>query len=79
MNEQPIPDDKQALESERGELLELVQNWLEVPMVVLGFVWLILLGVELLWERAWEQNPLLNILSIVIWIIFIISFVIELI
>ncbi|MDQ3687252.1 MAG: ion transporter [Acidobacteriota bacterium] len=79
MNEQPTLDDKQALESERRELLEQVENWLEVPMLILGFVWLILLGIELLWERVWEQNPLLNVISTVIWIIFIINFVVELI
>ena len=79
MNEQLIPDDKQALETERRELLEQVENWLEVPMLILGFVWLILLGIELLWERVWEQNHIFNTLSTIIWIIFIINFVVELI
>lgn len=50
MNERP--DDEHALESERRELLEQVESWLEVPMLILGFVWLILLGIELLWEAV---------------------------
>lgn len=79
MNNRSDPDDEQALERERSELLEQIERWLEVPMLILGFVWLILLGIELLWERVWEQNPLFNTLSTGIWIIFILNFVVELI
>lgn len=68
-----------ALERERRELLELIESWLEVPMLVLGFVWLVLLGIEFMWEKVWEQNPLFNSLSTVIWIIFILNFAVELI
>ena len=68
-----------AFERERRELLEQIESWLEVPMLVLGFVWLVLLGIEFLWEEVWEQNPLFNSLSTVIWIIFILNFAVELI
>lgn len=47
-------------------------------MLVLGFVWLLLLGVELLWEEVWRQNPLLDTASTLIWIVFVVNFFIEL-
>jgi voltage-gated potassium channel len=68
----------QTFEIQRRELLEQIESWLEVPMLVLGFVWLVLLGIEFLWERVWEQNPLFNTLSTAIWIVFIVNFAIEL-
>jgi voltage-gated potassium channel len=79
MIERSAPMDKPAIESERRELLERIENWLEVPMLVLGFLWLILLGIELLWERVWERNPLFSTLSTAIWIVFIVNFTVELI
>ena len=75
----PKDSPRNAFERERRELLEQIESWLEVPMLVLGFVWLVLLGIEFLWEEVWEQNPLFNSLSTVIWIIFILNFVVELI
>ncbi|MEO5946154.1 MAG: ion transporter [Chitinophagaceae bacterium] len=60
---------------ERNELLKSVEKLLEGPMIFLGFVWLILLIVELIWGL----RPMLEYLSITIWIIFIIDFVIKLI
>ncbi len=63
----------QQLEQERYELLNRLQNALEVPMVVLGAVWLVLLIIELIWGlNTWLQH-----LNTVIWIIFIIDFVIK--
>ena len=59
--------------SERKKLLCTVTNLLEGPMVFLGFVWLILLVVELVWGL-----PLtLQYVSIGIWIIFIIDFLLK--
>ena len=75
----PPLEEVSALDTERRELLERVERWLEVPMLVLGFVWLILLGIELAWERVWAQNPILSPLSTAIWIVFIVNFVVELI
>lgn len=76
MNNQNAPQ-KQELHNERLELLILVERWLETPMLILGFVWLTLLIIELLWKNVWEQNPILDSVSTVIWIIFIINFVVE--
>jgi voltage-gated potassium channel len=47
---------------------------MEVPLLVLGFVWLVLLVVEL----THGLDPMLEALSTVIWIVFIAAFVVEL-
>ena len=73
-----VSGEQRALDDERWELLRRVEQWLEVPMVVLGFTWLLLLCVELLWEQVWTRNPLLEPLSTAIWIVFIINFCLEL-
>ncbi|RYD83044.1 MAG: potassium channel protein [Sphingobacteriales bacterium] len=67
--------EQQKLKKERYKLLNSLQNTLETPMIFLGFVWLVLLIVELLWGL----NQLLEGLSTVIWIIFIVDFIIKLI
>jgi len=74
----PIADDLNPVERERHELLQQLERWLEVPMLVLGFAWLALLGVELLWESVWLQNPILDVLSTAIWIVFVVDFIVEL-
>lgn len=58
------------LKRERREILQQLEDWLETPMLLLGFVWLILLVVELIWGL----NPLLEVLSTVIWILFLVDF-----
>ncbi|HZF64549.1 MAG TPA: hypothetical protein VEZ55_08695 [Chitinophagaceae bacterium] len=40
---------KQQLASERNKLLNSVEKLLESPMILLGFVWLVLLWVDLNW------------------------------
>ena len=42
-------------------------------MLVLGFAWLVLLVVDLIWRL----NPLLQVISNVIWIIFTVDFVVT--
>lgn len=74
MNKQITPE-KQALDKERHQLLQQLEDWLEAPMLVLGFAWLALLVVEL----VWGLGPLLEDTITVIWIIFIIDFVLKLI
>ena len=64
---------KQALEHERRALLEQIEDWLETPMLVLGFVWLGLL----IWELIWGLNALLETIGTVIWGIFILHFVVA--
>lgn len=46
---------KPALDHERSEVLQQLEDWLETPMLVLGFAWLGLFIVELIWGL----NPLL--------------------
>ena len=70
-NKKPEPEDiKDQLTRERYELLQRIQNFLEGPMVILGFVWLVLLVVELLWDL----NDTLLWLNYAIWGIFIFDF-----
>ena len=64
---------KEQLISERKKLLTSVEKLLEGPMIFLGFVWLTLLVIELVWRLS---KPL-EYLSLVIWIIFIIDFIIK--
>lgn len=65
--------EKGELKKERSEWLQQVEKWLETPMLVLGFAWLVLLVVDLIWRL----NPLLQVISNVIWIIFTVDFVVT--
>jgi len=40
---------KPTLDQERSEVLQQLEDWLETPMLVLGFAWLGLFIVELVW------------------------------
>ncbi len=64
---------KKELTDERKKLLISVENLLEGPMVFLGFVWLILLVIELIWGLP----KVLDYLSLTIWFIFIVDFIIK--
>ena len=66
---------KEQLVNERRKLLTSVERVLEGPMVFLGFVWLILLVIELIWGLS---KPL-EYTSLGIWFIFIVDFFIKLI
>jgi voltage-gated potassium channel len=70
-------DDKDAApgesQPERWALLAELEDWLEVPMQVLGFIWLGLLVLDL--TRG--LNGLLATLSTLIWVIFIADFAIR--
>ncbi|MBD1864907.1 MULTISPECIES: potassium channel family protein [Trichocoleus] len=61
---------KRALEQEQSEILQQLENWLEIPMLILSFVWLALFVVELIWGLS----PLLDVLGITIWVLFILDF-----
>jgi voltage-gated potassium channel len=50
------------------------EDWLEIPMVVLDFVWLALFIIEIIWGL----NSLLEAFSIIIWILFILDFLFKL-
>ncbi len=64
---------KRQMINERRKLLASIQKILEGPMILLGFVWLILLIIEVMWELSES----LEFFSFIIWIIFIIDFLIK--
>lgn len=67
-------EEKEQHERERLEALAQLENWMEMPMVALGFVWLALLVFEL--TRG--LHPVLVILSLVIWGgVFIVDFALK--
>ncbi|CAN1210140.1 Potassium voltage-gated channel [Tumidithrix helvetica PCC 7403] len=63
-----------SIDRERREILQQVEEWLEIPMLVLSFAWTALLIVEFVWGLF----PLLNTASITIWIVFILDFMLRL-
>lgn len=66
---------KRDLDAERYQLLRQIEDRLETPLLVLGLAWLILLIIE--FTRG--ATPVLDILTNIIWIVFIIDFVIKMI
>lgn len=73
------PDTKapevEELNRERYELLQRLEDWLETPMLVLAFVWLVLLVMELIQG----ESLLFYSLGLIIWAIFILDFAVKLI
>jgi voltage-gated potassium channel len=65
--------EKRQLNKERNEVLEQLEDLLETPMLLLGFGWLALLIVELIWGL----NPLLEVISNAIWIAFVLDFALR--
>lgn len=66
---------KAQLINERKKLLTSLEKLLEGPMIFLGFVWLVLLVIELIWGL----NKTLEYASLTIWVVFIIDFLLKLI
>ena len=66
-------NNKEVIDKERNEVLEQLEDWMETPMLVLGFVWLALLVLEL--TRG--LSPFLEVVGTSIWIIFILAFAIK--
>src|SRR4051812_24831531 len=64
---------RRQIRSERLDLVARLDEWLETPMLILGFVWLALLVYELIWNLS----PALELLGTIIWIIFIIDFTVK--
>ena len=58
---------------ERLKLLSQIESFFEGPLVILGFVWLALLVIELLGNN----NPKLETVGVVIWVVFILDFVLK--
>jgi len=67
------PQEREELNRERYELLSQIDDWSDLPLAILGFVWLALLVIELIWGLT----PLLEMATTIIWIIFILDFAIE--
>lgn len=65
--------DKVALERERFEVLQRLEEWLETPMLILAFLWLALLVMEL----TWGISSAFAIIGLIIWAIFILNFALE--
>src|SRR5687767_3518072 len=63
----------ERLVSERRKLLRSVGRLLEGPMIFLGFAWLVLLIIEL----VWGLSEILEYVSLVIWAIFIFDFLMK--
>jgi voltage-gated potassium channel len=66
--------DAEELKRERNELLQRLEDWLETPMLVLAFVWLVLLIVELV--RG--ESLMFYFLGTAIWVVFIVDFAVKL-
>ncbi len=58
---------------ERSQALAQLERWLERPMIALGFVWFILLVLDLFGRT----NVLMDALSLIIWIIFVLDFTLR--
>lgn len=67
------PTERPLLDAERRELLGRLEDWLETPMLVLGFVWLALLVLE--FTRG--LSPGLEAAGTVIWAVFILDFLLK--
>jgi voltage-gated potassium channel len=61
------------MQTERKKLLNSIEKLLEGPMICLGFVWLALLVIEL----VWGLSPVLQNISLAIWGVFIIDFLLK--
>lgn len=66
-------DLKKAVESERQSLLKRINDWLEIPMIILAFIWLALFIAEIIWGL----NPFLVVSGYVIWGLFVVEFLID--
>ena len=65
--------DRQQFNEERRSLLTQLEDWLDMPMMMLGFVWLGLL----IYEFIWNLPPALEITGTIIWLIFILDFTVK--
>jgi voltage-gated potassium channel len=70
--EAPVPE-QEALERERYELLQRLEDLLEMPMVVLAFAWLALLIGDLIWG----ESPTFEAIGAIIWVVFILDFALK--
>src|SRR4051794_8563747 len=69
----PCSVPKQTLDRERVRILRQFENWLELPMVILGVLWLVLLAFEI----TSGLDPMLEALRTIVWAIFGLEFFIR--
>lgn len=72
-DDRPAAPMEQEQEQERWRTLRQLEEWIETPMLVLSFIWLLLVLVELVWTTA----GVFSFLGVVIWIVFIGEFVLR--
>lgn len=72
--DESIQMDKEQLKEERVELVFQINSLLDFPLTVLSILWLVLIIIDFIYGLS----PSLQTLSLVIWGIFIIDFLIEL-
>ncbi len=65
--------EQSVLNEERWAVLQQLEDFLETPMLVLGFVWLALLVIEL----TGNLSPALQFIGGVIWVVFIVDFALK--
>jgi voltage-gated potassium channel len=65
---------EQADSDERWSVLDELDDWLRVPMLVLSFIWLSLVLVEL----TWGESRALETLGAGIWFVFVVEFALRL-
>lgn len=63
-----------VLSEARNEVLQQLEEWLDLPMLVLSFVWLMLFVIELIWGL----NPVLDTISPTIWLLLIANLIANL-
>lgn len=75
MVETSTSEPNRAIRRQRYRLLIQLQRWLERPMIVLAFLWLVLF----VWEMLWGVSPFVEVAGYVIWAMFVLEFVLGLI
>jgi len=66
-------EDRKKVADERLIVLRDLEAWLDTPMLVLSFVWLVLVVVEL----VWGESRTLEVFGTAIWVVFIVEFAIR--
>ncbi|HET9494719.1 MAG TPA: ion transporter [Chloroflexia bacterium] len=66
--------ERAVIDEERNQVLHQLEDWLEIPMLVLSFAWIVLFVVDV----VWGLSPILETANTVIWIIFILDFAVRL-
>jgi voltage-gated potassium channel len=69
----PVKSNPDQDPEERLAVLHQLEDWVQTPMVVLSFVWLLLVLVEF----VWGASKLLETFGIAIWIVFLAEFALR--